>query len=215
MSLIIAGVVIYGFSYTVDDNLIHPAIPRPWLLYVHAFVFSAWLPLFIAQAALIQTRNVATHRRLGQWGLVHGAAIPILGVATAIVMTKFRLAHGEPDAADSLPIPLFDMIAFTSAFSLAAIWRHRKEFHRRLMFMATCTLTAAAFGRMPALDHADWFYLGVDALILIGALWDLFVTGTVHAVYRYGLPAMILGQSLAAYIRWSPEWIAFAHRLFQ
>jgi hypothetical protein len=40
MALLIPAVVVYGFSFTVDKNLIHPAIPSPPILYVHAAVFS-------------------------------------------------------------------------------------------------------------------------------------------------------------------------------
>jgi len=43
MSLLIAAVVIYGFSHTVNQNLIHAAPPRPWLLWVHATLFSCWV----------------------------------------------------------------------------------------------------------------------------------------------------------------------------
>ena len=43
MSLLIAVVVVCGFSRTVDQNLIHPALPRPFLLYIHAAVFSGWV----------------------------------------------------------------------------------------------------------------------------------------------------------------------------
>jgi len=35
MSLLIAVVVVYGFGFTIEKNLIHPALPRPFLLYVH------------------------------------------------------------------------------------------------------------------------------------------------------------------------------------
>jgi hypothetical protein len=40
MTLLIFGIVVYGFSHTVDQNLFHPAVPRPFILYVHAAVFS-------------------------------------------------------------------------------------------------------------------------------------------------------------------------------
>src|SRR5215467_4406725 len=43
MSRLIAAVIVYGFSFTIGENLIHPAIPRPWILHVHATVFSSWL----------------------------------------------------------------------------------------------------------------------------------------------------------------------------
>src|ERR1700744_2856100 len=41
MSLLIPAVVAYGFSFTVGAHLIHPAIPRPLILYLHAVVFSS------------------------------------------------------------------------------------------------------------------------------------------------------------------------------
>ena len=39
MSLLIAVVVAFGFSQTIDMNLIHPSIPRPFLL----GRFPAWI----------------------------------------------------------------------------------------------------------------------------------------------------------------------------
>src|ERR1051325_2699953 len=58
MSLLIPLIVMYGFTYTLDKNLIHPAIPRPTILYFHAAVFSGWLVFFILQSALVRTHNV-------------------------------------------------------------------------------------------------------------------------------------------------------------
>jgi hypothetical protein len=42
MSLLVAAVIVYGFSHTIDQNLIHPKIPRPRLLYFHAALFTGW-----------------------------------------------------------------------------------------------------------------------------------------------------------------------------
>ena len=39
MSLLVAAVIVYGFSHTIDKNLIHPKIPRRRLLYFHAALF--------------------------------------------------------------------------------------------------------------------------------------------------------------------------------
>jgi hypothetical protein len=35
-------------SLTIDKNLIHPAVPLPWLLYVHATIFTGWLGFFVS-----------------------------------------------------------------------------------------------------------------------------------------------------------------------
>jgi hypothetical protein len=72
MSLLIAVVVAFGFSQTIDMNLIHPSIPRPFLLYVHAAVFTGWLVFFILQSALVRTSNVRIHRAVGAFGNCDG-----------------------------------------------------------------------------------------------------------------------------------------------
>jgi len=58
------------------------------------------------------------------------------------------LPRGVPGESD-LAYPLWDMVVFTIAFALAVYWRKKSEFHRRLILIACCALTAAAFGRFP------------------------------------------------------------------
>src|SRR5580700_2452624 len=113
MSLVIAAVVIYGFSHTVNENLIHPAYPRPLVLYFHAAIFTGWVVLLITQSTLIRTRNVRLHRQLGLCALALAVAIPIIGIATGVAMARFNTQHGATDAAEFLVVPFFDMVAFT------------------------------------------------------------------------------------------------------
>lgn len=215
MALLIAAVVIWGFSRTIGGRLIHPRSPPPTLLYIHAAVFASWVLLFITQTALVATRNVRVHRKLGVLGLALGVSIPILGVATAMVMGRLP-GHHDDNGAAFLAITLFDMIAFTIPFGLAAYWRGKPEFHRRLMLIATCALTSAAIGRLIPSSWPDgWIYVGVDALIFLGVGRDLMITRRLHAVYRYGIPALLVGQTIAMYldVSRSPQWIAIAHQL--
>ncbi len=97
MSLLVAIVVLYGFSRTIETGLIHPPSPRPIVLYFHAAIFTAWVVFFIMQSALVITRNVRI-----QFGFALGAAIPIVGVRTAIAMGKLRLHEGRTDIAQFL-----------------------------------------------------------------------------------------------------------------
>lgn len=221
MSILIAGVVIYGFSLTIGSNLIHPTVPRPRILYVHAAAFFAWVGLFVGQTALVQTRHVRWHRRLGITGLALGATMPLVGIATAVAMAKFNVLHGNhgPERpAAFLIIPINDMMAFGIAFALAIWWRKKPEIHRRLMLVATCCLTAAAFARFPFITITEirW-YGGVDLLLLLGVLRDLVVIRKVHAVYVYGVPPIVLGQAAAMtiFLRHTPAWMAIAHWLIE
>jgi len=89
MSLLIAVVVAYGFSRTVKANLFQPASPRPLMLYLHAAIFSGWVVFFILQSALVQTRNVQIHRRIGWFGAALGIAISIVGRLSSCRVTGF------------------------------------------------------------------------------------------------------------------------------
>jgi len=211
------AVVVYGFSHTIDQNLLHPTIPRPRLLYFHVAVFAGWLVFFTLQSVLVRTRNVRIHRTLGWFGVGLGALIPIVGVATALTMTRFNMAQlHATNAAVALIIPMWDMVAFTAVFVPAVLWRKKPEFHRRLMLAATCILTAAAWGRFP-----DWllpplfFYAGVDLLVALGVLRDWLVGRKVHPVYLYVLPILIAGQTLVMYVvlHKSPAWVKISRAL--
>jgi hypothetical protein len=115
-----------------------------------------------------------------------------------------------------LAIPFFDMVAFSVSFALAVYWRTRPEFHRRLRLIATCSLTAAAFGRFPnALMPRHWFYAGVDALILLGLVRDLLVMKRPHSVYIYGMPLMMVGQTATIFtlVESWPVWTKIARAM--
>lgn len=208
MSLLIAAVVVYGFGHTIDGNLIHAVPVRPWILYLHATVFSGWVAFFILQSALVRSRNVRVHRTLGWFGVAMGAGMPVLGVTTALCMAQFRFfKFHDAGAPPFLAIQFWDMICFTSLFFLAIYWRRKPELHRRFILIASCGLSAAAFARFPQASLlAQWLpfpafgYAGVDLLILFGVLRDLMVARRAHRIYLYALPILILGQSLAVYL---------------
>lgn len=215
MSLVIAAVVIYGFSHTIHKKLIDAVPHRPLLLYIHGAVFFGWVLFFILQSALVRARAVRWHQRIGWFGVVLGVAMAVLGFSTAVTMARFNklILHTRyPEA--SLLISFFDITAFTTAFALAIYWRKEPEFHRRFQLVACCTLTAAAFGRFPPLFVISraahglaaftlliWvtLYAGVDLLILLAVARDLVVNRRIHPVYLYGLPALVVAQAWVMY----------------
>jgi hypothetical protein len=208
IALAMAGLVVWGFSRTVEANLFHAKPQRPLLLWMHGTAFATWIVFFILQSALVRVRKVSVHRFLGWFGAGLATVMVVLGITVSIVMTRFDLSvlH-QTDVASFLSIPFEDMIVFGSCVALAIYWRTRPEYHRRLIFIASCVLMDAAIGRFDFWFNHSIFYAGLDLLIVLGMVRDWIVDGRVHKVYLYTVPPMILLQSLAVYLwRVNPAW---------
>ena len=208
ISLLFAAIVVVGFSRTADRNLFHPAVPRPFLLWIHAAAFTLWIIFFILQSALVRVRKVKWHRFLGWFGVGLAAVMVPLGFIIAITMGRFdkHVMHFA-DADTFLSVPFGDMLVFTVLVGLAIYWRRKPEYHRRLMFLGTCALLDAPFGRFDFLFNHSIFFLALDAVILLGVARDLLVNRRVHIVYRVALPSMVVFQALLVYLwRGAPAW---------
>ena len=183
MALLMAGLSVWGFSQTVDTRLLHAKPPRPLLLWFHGAAFSAWIVLFIAQSALVRVRKVSVHRTLGWFGAALAATMVASSFSVSVVMVRFdRTALGK-DVSSFLSVLWCDMIIFGACMALAIYFRKRPEYHRRLVFMASCQLMQAAFVRFHYIGDHDLPYPALDVLIVAGMLRDLVVDGRVNRVY--------------------------------
>ena len=207
-SLVMAGLVVWGFTHTIDVRLLHANPPRPGVLWFHGAVFSAWIVLFVAQSALVRVHKVRIHRTLGWFGAVLAATMVVSGSIVSVTMLRFErnVLHVQR-AASFLSILWCDMIIFGACMALAIYFRKRPEYHRRLVFVASCQLMQAAFVRFQYIGLHDLFYPALDVLIATGIFRDLVVDGRVNRIYRYAFPAVIALQAGATYLeRVNPGW---------
>jgi hypothetical protein len=208
MSLVLAGIVVAGFKRTVNDNLFHAAVRRPFILWMHGAAFAGWVVFFICQSTLVRIQKISWHRFMGWFGAGLATVMVPLGVTTAIIMTRFHTVQLHESSGEAfLSIPFYDMITFGTCIGLAIYWRTKPDLHRRLIFIATCGLMDAAFGRFDYIFNNNLFFPCLDLLIVLGVVRDLLVERRVHKVYFYALPLLIVGQSLAMYMwRHDPGW---------
>lgn len=94
MAFAVLAVVVIGFAntyylwpltratHTASGQLL-PS-PTPFLVHVHAVVFSGWIALFVVQASLAATGRTALHRRLGMAALWFVPTMVVTGLVTAI-----------------------------------------------------------------------------------------------------------------------------------
>ncbi len=216
MSILMIAIVIWGFGHTVNDNLFHPAVPRPRILWVHSAVFSSWLLLFLLQSALVRTHNVRLHRTLGWFVAGVGVAMIPLGIVTAIVLGRFDIRVLHEAGADVFEFISFgDMAIFTVWLALGILWRRKPALHRPVFFIATCGLIEAAFGRIPWIFNHLLMYVFVDAFLCLGVLRDLLVDRRIHRLYLIALPALAAAQYGIVYMITTPPqwWVNMAHTL--
>jgi len=208
MALLMGGLALLAFSRTADARLLHARPPRPLLLWLHAAAFSAWIVLFIVQSALVRVRKVSVHRALGWLGAGLAATMVVSGFIVSVVMLRFDMTvlHLK-NVAPFLAILWCDMIIFGACMTLAIYFRKRPEYHRRLVFMASCQLAQATFVRFDYIGYHDLYYPALDLLIMAGILRDLVVEGRINRVYVYVFPAIIALQALASYLEHvNPSW---------
>jgi len=215
LGLAVAAIAVYGFGHTVGEVFVHYTTRPPPILYVHVLVSSCWVILFIVQSSLISSGNVRTHRKVGLWGLALGTAVCVVGLITVFVMRQRDIdSGGGAQAIADLSIPLYSLLSFAVPFLIAAGWRRKPELHRRLMILATCSVTFAALARVPALGDT-WAPIGTNILLVTAAVVDRVRTGRFHRVYLIGIPLMFLGEGLCLYLAATspPAWMAVARFL--
>jgi len=216
MSLVLATIVVAGFSQSVNQNLFHATVPRPLILWIHGAAFSLWILFFIFQSSLVRLRKVSWHRFFGWFGAGLATAMVVLGFTTAVVMTRFDIHQLHETGVDSfIAIPFCDMVVFGTLIALAIYWRKKPELHRRLIFVASCQLMDAPLGRFEYVFDHSLFYPLLDVLILLGVGRDLLVDGRMNKVYRYALLFVITGQCLAMYLYQANPgvWQRFTHAI--
>src|SRR3954471_24572786 len=87
-SIVTAVTILAGFSHTYGPRLVGAAPGVPWIIHLHAVVFTSWLVFYVTQTTLVSTGRTAVHRRIGIAGVALAALMLVVGSAAAITMTR-------------------------------------------------------------------------------------------------------------------------------
>ncbi|HKT15295.1 MAG TPA: hypothetical protein VJR87_07800 [Allosphingosinicella sp.] len=218
MGCAVAVTVFAGFARTY--YLAHWFAPPPRmpamtpLLHLHAFCFTLWILLGVAQPALVAKGRPDLHRRLGWLAAATAIAVWALGnIVSAQSMKIGYRALGDPYA--FYTVTFFSMQAFGLIVLLAILKRKDAQTHKRLMLLSSAAILEAAFGRIPLhlieLTAPLSFYVGSELIILAGIVYDRATRGRVHPVWTWGGGALVASQLLRIAIMHTPAWLAFAH----
>jgi uncharacterized membrane protein YozB (DUF420 family) len=208
MSLVMAAVIIGGFSTTVPGDFA-PRPGLPLLLHVHGAVFTLWVMIFVAQPALIFRGSVRLHRRIGMAGAGLAVAMVVMGIAATLFSIRYDMIPSFFPPRIFLVMNLIGITVFGGLVGYGVKLRHRPEWHKRLMLCATVSILGPGLGRLLPMGSfgpaAPLVMFGVIALFAFaGPVYDLIVLRRVHPAYRWGVAAILGSMALIGPIAFSP-----------
>jgi hypothetical protein len=222
MAVALGLTVFAGFASTYYLRLLSggPTVtltggPFTTLVHVHGALFTAWVLLFIVQTALVASRRVAVHRRLGVAGALLAVAMVVVGLWLAIATAARGSAPPGMDPLAFLIIPTFDMVLFATFVTAALALRRDKEAHKRLMLLAYVSIIVAAVGRLPGvLPLGPAAFFGLSFLFVVAAgIYDFVTRQRVHRVYLWGGALLLISVPLRLALSRTAAWRALAEQL--
>jgi hypothetical protein len=214
-AIVMLLLVVAGFSRTYYLRPLFSAEQLPIYLQVHGALLTGWFTLFLFQSILIRQRRASTHQLFGVIGCVIAVAVVIITLFTLVNVYPFLAASGHDiDLAGTARMAqiirdLFLVSAFPVFFTLAVVFRHRSQAHKRLMLLASISLLPAAVGRIfrwPAfsdIPEAPATFAVMLSLIVAVAVHDIVIRKRVHPVVAWGGPIyfiwLIVGALLVEY----------------
>ncbi|HEX7085304.1 MAG TPA: hypothetical protein VF198_02995 [Vicinamibacterales bacterium] len=220
MAALMALTVFVGFARTYylraffDVPTLGGRVELTPLVYVHGFVFTAWVALFVVQTGLVRARRVDVHRRVGVAGMVLAAIMVPIGVSTAIAAGAAGAAAPGIDPLAFMAVPLTDMVLFTLFVSAALLNRRDREAHKRLMLLAYVSIITAAVARIPGLVGGPLVFFSLSfVFVLFGMVYDGWSRRRVHPVYLWGGALIALSVPGRLALSGTAAWHAFAEFL--
>jgi hypothetical protein len=212
-AIVIALVVFAGFAPTYYLRGYFQSGALPPVFAVHGAVFSAWVVLFVVQAALVSARRTDIHRKLGVVGAVLAVLMLVVGYQAAIAAARRGFSTpGLPPPLVFLAVPMFDLVVFAGLVGAALWYRRQPATHKRLMLLAMLAVITAAIARLPGvLPLGPPAFFGLTDLFLVAAIaWDKWTHGRVHRAYIWGGLFLVLSQPLRLVISGTQTWQTIA-----
>jgi hypothetical protein len=215
--------ILSGFGLDMANHIQTDEAAYPLMVHVHAVVYVGWLVLLTTQIALIRIRKPALHRKLGVTGAAWVPLMVLVGLGAAWVQ---HIAHYTPEAPHTafFAIEIASVTAFAPLAAYALLRRGDPSAHKRLILLATLSLMSAGFGRLwdytigDALGEGEWqfaahLYLGATLLVLLVGGYDLATRKRLHSAYLPATGWILLNQTAAVLLYFSPAWREFAPHL--
>jgi hypothetical protein len=218
--------VLAGFVPDIIQHFRAHVAPYPIAVHVHAAVSVTWLALLTSQVLLISNGNVPLHRKIGFGGAVLAVAVVLAGLWAALTVEGLSLDTPK-SRPPFLAIEWSNIIEFGGLAIAAVSARNWASAHKRLILLATLSLTPAAFSRAigrpllhPLLGSGVWetyvqIFAATDLLVLGIGIYDLWTRRRIHPAWIIGTLCILGGQWTASWLYYDPTWKVIATSMLQ
>ncbi len=183
------------------------------LVHAHGIVMSVWVLYFVAQVALIRTKNVKLHMTMGFAGIALAVLVIVVGMATAYDAQLVRGAAPPGVNPHSFFIfPVSDMTLFVILFAGAIYFRKRPAEHKTLMLLTAINFTPAALFRIPVVspENTVWWAFGAPALLAVAIVgWHTWKHGKLNRIFAAGTALLLIAVPLRPIISETTAWLSF------
>jgi hypothetical protein len=199
----------YYFSAFFDVKPLASAI-----VHAHGIVMSAWVIYFVAQIALIRSKNIKLHMTMGMAGVALAAIVVVVGLMTAWDAQMVRnVAPPGAHPHSFFLVPVFDMLIFVLFFAGAIYYRKRPAEHKTLMLLTALNFVPAALFRLPILPPEQAIiqaFGGTNLLAFAAFGWYTYKHRSFNKLFAGGFLLMIVSLPLRIYIGSTETWLKFA-----
>jgi multisubunit Na+/H+ antiporter MnhG subunit len=214
MSLVILGVVYYGFAQSYFlAGMVRAKLPNH-LVHIHGAFFVSWIFVLIVQNFLVAAKRIRWHIAVGTLGFILPPLMVVFGVLTLFDSVR---RNGVPFLPPALLLTgdLEELAIFAALTTWGLIVRRSAVAHKRLMIVGTMAILGPAINRWPFPDATRLpgtiaVTLGLPLLVVAYDLWSL---RKVHKTTIVGTTLIVLASLLLVPISqlsiWQPivAWI--------
>jgi hypothetical protein len=237
-TLAMLAIVVIGFAPSILMLAFVPAVPvLPPYVHVHAAIVFGWFVLVVVQASLIVKGRVDLHRPLGIAGVALGVGVIVTSSMTTLnAFARVNAAANAQGVTMDAPLPmtiigidgskaktgleffsqvvwidLAAIVSFATLFIAAIALRHRPDYHKRFMLIASISILGPAFARISrwpvfgAAENLLFLAIGTLFFLIAIALYDAKSIRRVHGATLIGAAACASMMATAAFVA-NSEW---------
>jgi hypothetical protein len=200
MAIVMALINFAAFSFFALMGI--SSFGAPIYVHIHAILFMGWVVMFVTQASLATTGQVALHRTLGWIAVCWPAAMVLVGTMTTVWTTQAGHVPFFFFPAQFLLMNPISVLVFAALVAAGFLRRRDRDWHPRLILSAMAVIMGPAFGRsLPApilmYNMFPAIFLAMLAFPVVGMLRDRWRLGRVHPAWIIGFCA-VAGVFLAS-----------------